>query len=36
MGATLPWCGFNVHVAKGMFVEAAATRRPGDESLRRT
>ncbi|KUN57999.1 salicylaldehyde dehydrogenase [Streptomyces canus] len=24
MGATLPWCGFNVHVAKGMFVEAAA------------
>ncbi|WUA29400.1 aldehyde dehydrogenase family protein [Streptomyces canus] len=24
MGATLPWCGFNVHVAKGMLVEAAA------------
>ncbi|MGW2890026.1 aldehyde dehydrogenase family protein [Streptomyces griseoruber] len=24
MGATLPWYGFNVHVAKGMLVEAAA------------
>ncbi|WP_030437469.1 aldehyde dehydrogenase [Actinoplanes subtropicus] len=24
MGATLPWCGFNVHVAKGMLTEAAA------------
>ncbi|WP_405561770.1 aldehyde dehydrogenase family protein [Streptomyces canus] len=24
MGATLPWCGFNVHVARGMVVEAAA------------
>ncbi|WP_329344650.1 aldehyde dehydrogenase [Streptomyces sp. NBC_01352] len=24
MGATLPWCGFNVHVAKGMLIEAAA------------
>jgi len=24
MGAALPWCGFNVHVAKGMLVEAAA------------
>jgi vanillin dehydrogenase len=24
MGATLPWCGFNIHVAKGMFAEAAA------------
>lgn len=24
MGAPLPWCRFNVHVAKGMFVEAAA------------
>ncbi|ALU73459.1 salicylaldehyde dehydrogenase (plasmid) [Rhodococcus erythropolis R138] len=24
MGATLPWCRFNVHVAKGMLTEAAA------------
>lgn len=24
MGATRPWCGFNVHVAQGMLAEAAA------------
>ncbi|MCL6732173.1 aldehyde dehydrogenase [Streptomyces neyagawaensis] len=24
MGATRPWCGFNVHVAQGMLTEAAA------------
>ncbi|WP_202126119.1 aldehyde dehydrogenase family protein [Actinomadura physcomitrii] len=24
MGATRPWCGFNVHIAQGMLAEAAA------------